>query len=67
MQILHCNKKVKGQPQRFLGSGEEDFVCLTIYGHGGHLVNGAEPFELGMVAIWSMVQNHLNKVSIPLQ
>ena len=22
----------------FLGSGEEDFKCFTIYGHGSHLV-----------------------------
>ena len=36
------------QPQNFLGSGEELFFkCFTIhiYGHGSHLVHGAEPFE----------------------
>ena len=28
----------KIQSESFLGSGEEDFKCFTIYGHGSHLV-----------------------------
>ena len=36
----------KIQSQNFLGSGEENFKCFTIYVHGSHHVfNGAEPFE----------------------
>ena len=27
----------KIQPQSFLGSGEEDFECFTMYRHGSHL------------------------------
>ena len=35
----------KIQSQNFLSSGEEDFKCFTIYGHGAALFNGVEPFE----------------------
>ena len=36
----------KIQPQSFIGSGEEYFqVSFTIYGYGGYLLNGVEPFE----------------------
>ena len=35
----------KIQSQNFLSSGEEDFKCFTIYGHGATLFSGVEPFE----------------------
>ena len=42
---VHDAIYTKIQPQSFLGSGEEDFKCFTIYGHGGHLVPRPETIQ----------------------
>ena len=33
---------IKIQPQSFLGTGEDNLMFFTIYGHGGYLVQGCQ-------------------------
>ena len=63
--MLHA----KFQDYRTYGSGEEDFKCFTIYGHGGHLghvtwtiyINFLSPFEGGSTYNLALIGQAVSK------